>query len=89
LTLVIFHRNFAKEKFFRMILKKIWDFYYDGFRNLSADSRKLWLIILVKLFIMFAILKVFFFPNILKQMPSDQERIRYVEQNILPGNNKK
>jgi len=69
-----------------MILKKIWHFYYDGFRNLSTDSRKLWLIILIKLFIMFAILKLFFFPDILKQMPSDKERIRYVEQNILPGN---
>lgn len=30
-------------------------------------GRTLWLIIGIKLFIMFAILKVFFFPNFLKQ----------------------
>ena len=30
-------------------------------------GRTLWTIILIKLFIMFAILKVFFFPNFLKE----------------------
>ncbi len=71
-----------------MFLKKIWQFYWEGFRNLSADSRKLWLIILIKLFFMFAILKVFFFPDILKEkFHTDRERIRYVEKNLLPENN--
>ncbi len=69
------------------MLRKIWNFYYEGFRNLSADGRKLWFIILIKLFIMFAVLKVFFFPDILKEkFHSDRERIQYVEQNLLPGN---
>ncbi len=70
-----------------MILKKIWLFYYEGFKNLSSDSRKLWLIILFKLFFMFAILKVFFFPNILKdRFHSDQERIEYIENQLINSN---
>ena len=70
------------------MLRKIWYFYYDGFRNLSQDGRKLWIIILIKLFIMFAVLKVFFFPDILKEkFHTDRERIQYVEQNLLPDNN--
>ncbi|MBQ7419709.1 MAG: DUF4492 domain-containing protein [Prevotella sp.] len=39
--------------------------YYDGFRQMTL-GRTLWAIILIKLFIMFAILKVFFFPDFLK-----------------------
>lgn len=40
--------------------------YYDGFRQMTL-GKTLWLIIGIKLFIMFAILKVFFFPNFLRQ----------------------
>ncbi len=46
---------------------KVWRFYVDGFKGLSKSSRTLWLIIFLKLFIMFAILKVFFFPNHTKE----------------------
>ncbi len=72
-----------------MILKKIFYFYYDGFRNMSRDSIKLWIIILVKLFIMFAILKVFFFPDILKEkFHSDKERIQYIENQLIKTDKK-
>lgn len=40
---------------------RIWHFYVDGFRNMTL-GRTLWLIILLKLFIMFFILRIFFFP---------------------------
>ena len=47
--------------------------YYDGFRQMTL-GRTLWLVIAVKLFIIFAILKVFFFPNFLKEhAPEGQE----------------
>ncbi|MBQ5826069.1 MAG: DUF4492 domain-containing protein [Bacteroidaceae bacterium] len=39
---------------------RIWHFYIEGFRNMTW-GRTLWIIILLKLFIMFAILRVFFF----------------------------
>lgn len=38
----------------------VWRFYYDGFRSMTW-GRVLWVLILVKLFVMFAVLRVFFF----------------------------
>ncbi|WP_372949228.1 DUF4492 domain-containing protein [Mariniphaga sp.] len=61
------------------IVQQIWRFYLNGFRSMSGWGRQVWLIILIKLFIMFAILKVFFFPNFLKtNFETDQERSDYV-----------
>ena len=54
------------------VLKKIWNFYYQGFREMTL-GRTLWLVILIKLFIIFFILKVFFFPNYLKQHAEGNE----------------
>lgn len=46
-------------------------------------GRKLWAIILIKLFIMFAILKAFFFPNYLEtNFLNDEERAAHVMENI-------
>ncbi len=42
-------------------IKKIFRFYLDGFRSMTV-GKTLWAIILVKLFILFAILKDSFFP---------------------------
>ena len=53
-------------------LYRVFDLYYDGFRNMRL-GKTLWAIILIKLFIMFAILKVFFFPNFLKQHAQGDE----------------
>jgi len=62
----------------RTVFHSIFRFYYDGFRNMTV-GRKLWIIILIKLFIMFAILKIFFFPDILKtKFATDSERADYV-----------
>lgn len=47
------------------MLKKIWRFYIDSFTNLNKYGKRLLLIVVIKLFIMFAILKVFFFQNYL------------------------
>ena len=61
------------------IIQRIWYFYINGFRNMSLWGRQLWLIILIKLFIMFAILKIFFFPNFLKtNFETDKQRSEYV-----------
>ncbi len=57
-----------KDGFFR----KAFDLYYDGFRSMRL-GKTLWAIILIKLFIMFAILKVFFFPDFLKQHAQGDE----------------
>lgn len=61
------------------VVKRIFRFYYDGFRSMSGWGRKVWLIILIKLFIMFAILKIFFFQDFLqKNYHSDKERSEHV-----------
>jgi hypothetical protein len=60
------------------ITKKIFSFYYEGFRNMKI-GKKLWLIILLKLFVMFAILKLFFFKDFLKtNFDSNKARSEYV-----------
>ena len=57
---------------------KIVKFYIDGFRSMTV-GKTLWLIIGIKLFIMFAVLKVFFFPNFLKtNFNNDSERSEYI-----------
>ncbi|MDO5035767.1 MAG: DUF4492 domain-containing protein [Porphyromonas sp.] len=58
--------------------------YRDGFRNMGRTGKQLWLIIFIKLFIMFAILRVFFFPDFLKQQSDTAEgRADYVGQELV------
>jgi hypothetical protein len=63
-------------------LYRVFDLYYDGFRNMKL-GRTLWTIILIKLFIMFAILKVFFFPNFLKEHANEGEEPDYVATEMI------
>jgi len=64
------------------MLKTIAKFYFDGFRNMTW-GRKLWGIIILKLFIIFAILRLFFFPDILKRdFSNDRERGDHVLEQL-------
>jgi len=64
------------------MFKNAFCLYYDGFRSMVL-GRTLWKIVLIKLFIMFAILKVFFFPNYLEtHFDTDAERADHVLQNL-------
>ena len=68
---------------------KIWRFYMEGFRNMTL-GKTLWAIILIKLFIMFFILRLFFFPNILQQKyDTDEEIANQVIKNLITPNNPK
>lgn len=68
------------------IIKKVFYLYYDGFRSMTVGKR-LWLIISIKLFIMFFILKVFFFPNLLKKnFSTEKERGDYVLEQLTQSN---
>ncbi|WP_300724742.1 DUF4492 domain-containing protein [uncultured Bacteroides sp.] len=53
-------------------LISIWKFYVDGFRSMTL-GRTLWLLILIKLFIMFFVLKLFFFPSFLKGKTTEEK----------------
>ena len=61
----------------------------EGFRSMTL-GKTLWAIILIKLFIMFFIWRVFFFPNILQQKyDTDEERANQVIENLITPNNPK
>lgn len=46
-------------------------------------GKRLWLIIIIKLFIMFAILKIFFFKNFLNyKFDTDEEKGNYVIEQL-------
>ncbi|MDE6003555.1 MAG: DUF4492 domain-containing protein [Prevotella sp.] len=63
-------------------LYRVFDLYYDGFRHMRL-GRTLWAIILIKLFIIFAILKVFFFPDYIKQHADKGDEPEFVATQIL------
>ena len=63
-------------------------FYRDGFKSMTL-GKTLWKIIFVKLFIMFAVVKFFFFPDFLStRFSTDEQRADYVmEQITAPAQN--
>ncbi len=64
------------------IFHNILSFYVEGFRNMTV-GKTLWIIILIKLFILFVILRLLFFPDFLKRnFSSDAERINYVIEEL-------
>jgi Domain of unknown function (DUF4492) len=73
----------------RTFLRKFVSLYTDGFRDLPRWGRKIWVILLLKLFIIFAVLKLFFFPDFLqKRFSNDTERSRYVLEQLTNPINK-
>jgi hypothetical protein len=63
-------------------LVRVYRFYYEGFRQMTL-GKTLWKIIFLKLFIMFGILKLFFFPDFLAtQFSTDEQRADYVLEQL-------
>lgn len=54
------------------LLKNVYRFYVDGFRNMTT-GRVLWLIIAIKVFVLFAVLRAFFFQPVLKGSPEEKQ----------------
>lgn len=63
-------------------LRRVWDLYYDGFRSMTL-GRTLWAIILIKLFVMFFVLRLFFFPNYIKEH-AQGDPAEFVANEIIP-----
>ena len=52
--------------------------YADGFRSMTV-GRRLWMIIIIKLAIIFLVFKLFFFPDLLEEnYPDDEARAQAV-----------
>ncbi|MDR3261805.1 MAG: DUF4492 domain-containing protein [Tannerella sp.] len=64
------------------VLLQIFRFYLEGFRSMTI-GKTLWCIILIKLFIMFCLLKPFFFPRYLGQFDSNPEKQEYVSGELV------
>jgi len=70
------------------LFTKVFNFYYDGFRAMTV-GKKLWTVILIKLFIIFIVLKLFFFPDFLKtRFENDEQRSDYVLEQLTTPNTK-
>ena len=64
------------------IFFKVYDLYADGFRHMTI-GRTLWTIIIIKLVVIFAILKVFFFPDFIKQHADEGQEAEFVATQTL------
>jgi TM2 domain-containing membrane protein YozV len=66
------------------IILRIFSFYVQGFRRMRL-GRLLWAIILIKLALLFGVLKLFFLPDYLDaRFTSEEEKAEYVFENLLP-----
>ncbi len=61
--------------------RRIFRFYYDGFREMTL-GRTLWAILLIKLFVIFVILRLLFFPDLLAGK-SEEERGEIVRSELI------
>ena len=64
------------------LLSRIFHLYYDGFRTMTL-GRTLWTIILIKLSIIFLVLKLFFFPNYINSNAKNGDKAGFVSKEIL------
>ena len=65
------------------LLKRFWIIWRDGFKNMTW-GKPLWILNIIKLIIMFGILKIFFFPNFLKTKSGTPEgRREYVRHELI------
>ena len=69
----------------RGFIYRVFDLYYDGFRSMTL-GKTLWLVILIKLFIMFFVLKLFFFSNCIKEHSKGGDDAKFVEKEMLKRN---
>ncbi len=74
--------NTEKKNNLLKTVDSIYTFYRDGFRGMVL-GKKLWTIILIKLLVMFVILKFFFFPNYLNtKFATNEEKANHVLEQI-------
>lgn len=64
------------------LLSRIFHLYYDGFRRMTL-GKTLWAVILIKLAIIFLVLKLFFFPNYINSNVKNGDKAGFVSKEIL------
>lgn len=76
------HNNKTNTMNRKSVLYRVYDLYADGFRSMKL-GRTLWAIILIKLFIIFVILKLFFFPNFIKEHAEQGQESEFVATEMI------
>ncbi len=67
----------------RSLLRRVVDFYVDGFRQMTV-GKQLWAIIIIKLAILFLVFKLFFFHDELAtRYDDDESRANAVRNELL------
>ena len=61
---------------------RVFDLYYNGFRSMTL-GKTLWAVIIVKLIIIFAILKFFFFPNYISEHAQEGSEPDFVATELI------
>ncbi|MBO4814064.1 MAG: DUF4492 domain-containing protein [Muribaculaceae bacterium] len=65
---------------------RVFNFYRDGFKSMTV-GKTLWLIIGIKLFIFFVIIRWIFFPDFLSsKSDDDQGKAQYVREQLVNRN---
>ena len=70
-----------KEEMKQGLLSRIFHLYYDGFRTMTL-GKTLWAVILIKLAIIFLVLKLFF-PNYINSNAKNGDKAGFVSKEIL------
>lgn len=59
----------------------IWNFYIDGFKNMTW-GKPLWILILLKVIILFLVLRLFFFQPVLSDK-TEEQKIEHVAVELV------
>ena len=62
-------------------LLSIWNFYADGFRNMTW-GRPLWILIFLKVIVLFLVLRMFFFEPVLLGK-TEEQKIEHVGKELM------
>ena len=65
-------------------LTNIWNFYIEGFKNMTW-GRPLWILIFLKVIILFAVLRAFFFQPVLVGK-TEEQKIEHVGMELIKQN---
>ena len=69
------------------LFQRIYHFYADVFRGMTV-GRTLWIVIIIKLVVMFAVIRLFFMPDILGGFDNDTQRAEAVREHLNQINNR-
>ncbi len=63
----------------KTFILRVLHLYVDGFKDLSNWGRKVWIIILIKLFVIFVIIRLLLMPDVLKKdFKTDEQRSKHI-----------